>query len=129
MRISDWSSDVCSSDLHVAAGFDEHRRRYSVCFLAASRCLDLARVADFGGRRAAADADRRGGLVLRFRGHAAGAADTDAAGDGDRAAEAADLDRIAVLARIEPVAKPGAADDEAKTLAGPGEIGKAHDCT
>src|SRR3546814_9484028 len=23
MRISDWSSDVCSSDLHIGAGFDE----------------------------------------------------------------------------------------------------------
>src|SRR3546814_17911052 len=114
MRISDWSSDVCSSDLHVAAGFDEHRRRYSVCFLAASRCLDLARVADFGGRRAAADADRRGGLVLRFRGHAAGAADTAAPGDGDRAAEADDRDRIAVLARLEPVTQNAAGHDQDK---------------
>src|SRR3546814_13211577 len=72
-------------------------------------------------RSAAADADRHGGLVLRFRGHAAGAADADAAGDGDRAAEAADLDRIAVLARIKPVTKQRAVADEAETRAGPGD--------
>src|SRR3546814_3307055 len=27
MRISDWSSDVCSSDLHLAAGPELHRGR------------------------------------------------------------------------------------------------------
>src|SRR5690606_13561061 len=105
----------------IAAGLDDHCRRDRGRVLAAGRRLDLARVADFGGRRAAADADGGCGLVLRLRRHAARAADADAAGDGHRAAEAADLDRVAVLARIKAVAEHRAIDDETKAGAGPGD--------
>src|SRR3546814_1563060 len=43
MRISDWSSDVCSSDLHLARGFDQrfHPQRFGALAVRAARGAEL----------------------------------------------------------------------------------------
>src|SRR3546814_6659679 len=56
MRISDWSSDVCSSDLHQFGGLDPairlHRLRAIAAIFGAAAGLDAEQGAklDFGGR-------------------------------------------------------------------------------
>src|SRR3546814_10404933 len=58
MRISDWSSDVCSSDLHQAAGGDSRMNLYPASDLKNGECVrlkqgDMAQVTVFNADPAA----------------------------------------------------------------------------
>src|SRR3546814_12820565 len=58
MRISDWSSDVCSSDLHQAAGGDSRMNLYPAIDLKNGECVrlkqgDMAQVTVFNADPAA----------------------------------------------------------------------------
>src|SRR3546814_6604333 len=70
MRISDWSSDVCSSDLHQHA-YDEHQQREEeeqflpVDCLADGRACERADDAAPRIEKAAAPFDRPGACMLR----------------------------------------------------------------
>src|SRR3546814_987603 len=53
MRISDWSSDVCSSDLVVGIGDDAQPRNRVVCLARAEQAPgDLGRLAEADGQQA-----------------------------------------------------------------------------
>src|SRR3546814_5604719 len=64
MRMSDWSSDVCSSDLPARRAFDQRHAQF------------LLQLADLGGERGLADEARR-----------RGAAEVQVLGEGDEVLE------------------------------------------
>src|SRR3546814_17191115 len=59
MRISDWSSDVCSSDLHVLANLAQHARDLAARRFAALARRDVVIARALAGPGRAAGGDRR----------------------------------------------------------------------
>src|SRR3546814_14083927 len=65
MRISDWSSDVCSSDLAEASVVDQHIETPEAFFGSADHVLDVDADRDVDMHRDRRCADRRRGLCFR----------------------------------------------------------------
>src|SRR3546814_7050349 len=101
MRISDWSSDVCSSDLRTALQPVAQRRRHELVIDAPTDVV--------GARRAAVAPP---GVVLAFR--------VERAVGIDPAAHAAGR-AVAAAVLADPAVEPGALGRQAA-----GEIGRAH---
>src|SRR3546814_9741098 len=81
MRISDWTSDVCSSDLHHFQFWMQVGRRWRVGHVAMARCYGVRRLGEEEGR-----------LAIRIMAHFAGvrrivAADAEDAADRERSEE------------------------------------------